>query len=167
MALGYDESLLWPDFPESSPGGELDDGFFGIRIGRLGLLVAVRFYCEVMESVPVYPMPNCEPWFGGLMNLRGNLVPVFDLHHFLGEAPLEPKKRRLFTIDKGEKTTAIWIDGLPQVQRFSQSPEQPSSTPPTLAPYVDSVYRQSGQMWFEIRTTQLFESLGRQVALST
>lgn len=30
------------------------------------------------------PVPNVEPWLRGVLNLRGNLVPVFDLGLWLG-----------------------------------------------------------------------------------
>ena len=90
-----------------------EETFFGFRVGSLGLLVPVDIYCEVIEQVQVNPLPNTRIWFGGLLNLRGNLVPAIDLHRLLGEETPDPKKRRLFTIDKEQLTP----DGCAQLAR--------------------------------------------------
>jgi len=156
-----------------TPGGlaaaEADSGaaaFFGFRVGSLGLLVPVGIFCEVIEQAQVNPLPNTQPWFGGLLNLRGNLVPVIDLHRLFGEEAVDAKKRRLFTIDKGEKAVALWIDGLPQV--FGAFPQPLAQLPPlpaALASHVRAAYPQPAQIWLHVQFDGFFKALGRQIAL--
>lgn len=140
--------------------------FFGFRVGSLGFLVSADLYCEVLEQAQVNPLPNTQVWFCGLLNLRGNLVPVIDLHRLLGEDVADPKKRRLFTIDKGEKAVALWIDGLPEVHGPAREPlKQLPTLPAALAPYVPWGYRYQGQIWLDLRFDEFFKALGRQIAL--
>lgn len=140
--------------------------FFGFRVGGLGFLVPVHTYCEVIEQTQVNPLPNTQPWFGGLLNLRGNLVPVIDLHRLLGEAVADAKKRRLFTIDKGEKAVALWIDGLPEVHGIVPQPvpELPA-LPAVLERHVACGYPHQGQVWLLLEYSGFFRALGGQIAL--
>jgi twitching motility protein PilI len=139
---------------------------FGFRVGSLGFLVTSDTYCEVIEQLKVNPLPNVEPWFGGLLNLRGNLVPVIDLQLLLGEtSTIDHKNRQLFAIGQGDKAMAFWIDGLPEIQRtFSQPLKQLPPLPPILQHCVSSSYLHEGQIWFNVQFDELFKTLGNQYA---
>jgi twitching motility protein PilI len=140
---------------------------FGFRVGGLGFLVTSDTYCEVIEQLRVNPLPNVEEWFSGLLNLRGNLVPVIDLQLLLGEtATTDHKKRQLFAIGQGDKAMAFWIDGLPEIQRsFSQPLKQLPPLPAILQQCVSGGYLQEGQIWFNVQFDELFKKLGRQYAV--
>ncbi len=140
---------------------------FGFRVGNVGFLVASDTYCEVIEQLQVNPLPNVEPWFSGLLNLRGNLVPVIDLQLLLGETVASsPKKRLLFAIGQGDKTIAFWIDGLPEIKNsFSQSLKQLPPLPAILQHCVLGGYLHDGQIWFNVQFDELFKALGRQYAM--
>ncbi len=137
---------------------------FGFRVGSLGFLVNSDTYCEVIEQLKVNPLPNVEPWFGGLLNLRGNLVPVIDLQLLLGETSVVDRKtRQLFAIGQGDKAMAFWIDGLPEVQRaFSQPLKQLPPLPAILQHCVSNSYLHEGQIWFNVQFDELFKTLGNQ-----
>lgn len=140
---------------------------FGFRIGNLGFLVASDTYCEVLEQLQVNQLPNVEPWFNGLLNLRGNLVPVIDLQLLLGETVASvPKKRLLFAIGQGDKTMAFWIDGLPEIKNsFSQPLKQLPPLPAILQHCVLGGYLHEGQIWFNVQFDELFKALSRQYAM--
>jgi len=138
---------------------------FGFRVGSLGFLVSSSTYCEVIEQLQVNPLPNVEAWFSGLINLRGDLVPVIDLQLFLGETATEHKKRQLFAIGQGDKAMAFWIDGLPDIQNdFSQPLKQLPPLPTLLQRCVSSGYFHNNQLWLNIQFDELFKTLGRQYA---
>ena len=56
---------------------------FGFRVGQLRLLIKPRTHSEVVAQPHIYPIPNVPPWFLGVINLRGNLLPVFALQQLL------------------------------------------------------------------------------------
>lgn len=140
---------------------------FGFRIGSFGFLVTSHTYCEVIEQLQVNPLPNVEPWFSGLLNLRGNLVPVIDLQLLLNEAAnADHKKRQLFAIGQGDKAMAFWIDGLPAVQAIVATPlKQLPTLPKILQHCVLNAYLQDGQFWFDVQFDELFTALGRHYAM--
>lgn len=137
---------------------------FGFRVGSLGFLVTSSTYCEVIEQLQVNPLPNVEAWFSGLINLRGDLVPVIDLQLLLGETtPTVRKKRQLFAIGQGDKAMAFWIDGLPEIQPiFTQPLKQLPPLPAILQRCVLGGYFQNDQLWFTVQFDALFKTLGRQ-----
>jgi twitching motility protein PilI len=151
-----------------SPVGEwthTQETVWGFKVGSLGFLVAAGMFCEVIENLHVNPLPNVKPWLNGLLNLRGNLVPVIDLALLFGEERGENKRRRLFAIDRGEKTVALWIDNLPETQAaFTKPLAQLPPLPLVLQPYVGYAYLRDGQIWLDIQFYELFKALGRQYA---
>lgn len=140
---------------------------FGFRVGSFGFLVTSHTYCEVIEQLQVNPLPNVEPWFSGLLNLRGNLVPVIELQLLLNDkANIEHKKRQLFAIGQGDRAMAVWIDGLPAIQTITTAPlKQLPPLPDILQHCVLSAYLQDGQFWFHIQFDELFKTLGRHYAM--
>jgi twitching motility protein PilI len=148
------DSLLQPAHAET---------VFGFHVGSLGLLVAANTHCEVIEQLQVNPLPNVEPWFSGLLNLRGNLVPVIDLRLLLGESSIDNRKRQLFAIGQGDKSIAIWIDGLPEIKHTLTEPlKQLPPLPAIMQRCVYGGYLQDGQIWLNIHFDELFKALGRQ-----
>jgi twitching motility protein PilI len=143
------------------------ESVFGFRVGSFGFLVASQTYCEVIEQLPVNPLPNVEEWFNGLLNLRGNLVPVIDLRLLLGESEkTDTKKRQLFAIGQGDKTMAFWIDGLPEIQKVLGLPlKQLPPLPAMLQHCVSNAYLRDGQLWFNVQFDELFKTLGRRYAM--
>lgn len=139
--------------------------YFGFRIENLALLVPAHIHCEVIEQTRANPIPNTKAWFSGVVNLRGNLVPVFDLSLWLGEVTAEVKKRRLFTIGKGERAVALWIDGLPEVFGIEgKTQEIQASLPVVLSPFVLSSHSHRERVWDLLDYEALFKTLGSQIA---
>lgn len=136
---------------------------FGIRIGSMGFLVSTAIYCEVLDKIQVNALPNVHPWLSGLLNLRGNLVPVFDLRIVLKEETAGHIKRRLFSIDRGDKTVALWIDGFPEVKDSTllMPLKELPPLPQILQHFVTDGYEQDGQVWLKVKFDDLFKALGR------
>jgi twitching motility protein PilI len=137
---------------------------FGFRVGSFGFLVTSDIYCEITEQLKVNPLPNVESWFSGLLNLRGNLVPVIDLQLLLGETTIpDRKKQQLFAIGQGDKAMAFWIDGLPEIQANILQPlKQLPPLPAILKRCVSVAYLHNGQIWFNVQFDELFKTLGSQ-----
>ena len=45
---------------------------------------------EILDIVPVTIVPNADPFAPGIINVRGNVVPLVDLRHRFGMAPKPP-----------------------------------------------------------------------------
>jgi twitching motility protein PilI len=144
------------------------NAIIGIHIAELGLLVSKDTYCEVLDKIHVNALPNVHPWLSGIINLRGNLIPVFDLFLMLEEGTADNKKRRLMVIGQGEKAAALWIDGFPEIKDSEclQSLNELPVLPQLLQRFVASGYREKGQVWIDFKFEELFKALGRQQQVS-
>ena len=137
---------------------------YGFRIGHLGLLVPVGTVSELIDDVPVYPIPNTPIWLLGLINLRGNLVPIFDLRT-LFELPEETEEdKHILVIDQGDKAIGIPIYSLPMSVDTSHRLAQVPPLPPVLREHIRNVYAFDDQIWLDFHSEGLFEGLGAQIA---
>jgi twitching motility protein PilI len=138
------------------------DPVFGIRVGTIGLLVSTTRFCELLDKIQVNALPNVHPWVSGILNLRGNLVPVFDLRLVMEEAG-DTKKRRLFSVDRGEKAVALWIEAYPEIKNrlVMKKLKKLPALPDVLQRFVTGGYEHDGQVWLDFKFEELFKALGR------
>lgn len=137
---------------------------YAFKIGDIGLLIDQDTTSEVLEQWVVYPLPNMPPWFPGLINLRGNLAPVFDVKQFLQLDKDVQEKRWLLILDEGEGAVGLFIDNLPQLALTRQALSRLPPLPATLRAHVAKGYRQNDQVWLEFDHRGFFRTLGGQVA---
>jgi len=138
---------------------------YGFRVGGIGLLIGQDTVSEVIEQAPIYPLPNAPPWFPGLVNLRGNLAPVFDVKRFLElNDGVAAGRRWLLILDRGDRAAGVLIDDLPRIA-FTRHPlSRLPPLPPTLRPYVAQAYVQDDIVWLEFDHQNFFRTLGGQMA---
>jgi twitching motility protein PilI len=136
---------------------------FGFRVGSSGFMVSVNIFCEVLDKFQVNQLPNVQPWFSGLINLRGNLVPVFDLRRIMNESGGDAKKRRLFVIGRGDKAVALWIDNYPEILDIAQMLplKQLPDLPPIFTHCISGAYLHNTNTWLDADLDKLFTMLGR------
>ncbi|BBL75269.1 chemotaxis protein CheW [Methylomagnum ishizawai] len=136
---------------------------FGFRTGGLGWLLPAAAHSEIVMRPGINPFPGTQPWFDGLLNLRGHLVPVFDLGRWLGAT--RTGTRHLLAIGRGERVAAVWSDGLPETLDAAPPPAPPARVPTPLRPYVQGGRAHGGEIWLEIHFETLFADLGSRIAL--
>ena len=138
---------------------------YGFQIGDIGLLIGQDTGSEILERTPVYPLPKAPTWLLGLVNLRGNLVPVFDVKPLLElESDDAQDKRRLLILDGGDKAVGIMIDGLPQLAATNNALSRLPPLPVALRPYVAKAYARDDTVWLEFNHHGFFEALGGSMA---
>lgn len=138
---------------------------YGFRIGDIGLLVGSDTVSEVLEKTAIYPLPNTPAWALGLVNLRGNLVPVFDVKLLLElKESQNSEKRWLLVLDQGERAVGILIDGLPQTASTSQVLSRLPPLPALLRAYTGKAYAQDDSIWLEFDHQGFFQALGGRMA---
>ena len=139
----------------------------GFRIGNLGLLIAQRAVSELSDIPQICSLPFTSSWLLGLINLRGNLVPVFDLFNLLQFQIDKKKKQKLLILDQGESAGGIIIHELPEHLSFSVN-DSLSSLPPLpdiIQPYTTSGYEKNNQLWFNFEHIAFFKSLATKLKM--
>ncbi|MCK5876044.1 MAG: chemotaxis protein CheW [Candidatus Marithrix sp.] len=133
----------------------------GFKVGNLGLLIAQRAVSELLDIPQICQLPYTTSWLLGMINLRGNLVPVFDLFNLLQFQADKKKKQRLLILDQGDIAGAIVINELPEHLSFSANDELTSlpPLPDVIQPYATTGYEKNNQFWFNFEHLAFFKSL--------
>lgn len=103
-------------------------------------LLADEAYCIPVARVqeiqgyhahlPPRPMPDAPPFFEGLIDLRGQVVPVLDLRQRFGLPKVAPSRKTCYIIiDTAHEKVGLMVDAVMEVQHvgsqaFNMSPSQ-------------------------------------------
>lgn len=82
---------------------------------------------QLILDARIARIPNTQSWFRGMLNVRGNLVPVLDLAAWAG---LDSTAQAVVTIDAGPLSLALLSLGPPKVLRAQPAPPAPVSVSP-------------------------------------
>ncbi len=141
----------------------LQGTFHGFVIGEIGLLLPKEEISEVLESINSCRLPNTSAVLYGMANLRGKIVPLFDLHRLLG---VEPAPQRMFlVIGDGGDAAGVLLDRLPRRVVIAATDKLPMipPLPPSLRPFARGAYDVDG-VWLDWDLAGFFESLQGQIS---
>jgi twitching motility protein PilI len=136
---------------------------YGFRIGDFRFVHDLNLPIELMELPRCFELPNSGAWFSGLVNLRGNLVPVFDLKPLLGESEPTEDRKMLLVIGGGERAAALIIDGTPDHISIDAGSriKQPGPVPQILRDHLQGAYQYAGEIWYQADYEGVFGSLAQ------
>lgn len=135
---------------------------YGFEIGGLKLLLPTGLYSELISKAKATPLPNSPGHMVGLMNLRGNLISLYKIHHLLGYKP--PRSGNALLIGTPLSGAAIVVDGKPQTINIpidKQPENSPHPTPSLMAEFVDSSYLINDEIWHTFDETALLTRLAQ------
>ncbi len=137
---------------------------FGFRVGDIGLLVPAGMLSELVEEMEIYPLPTTPGWFPGLINLRGGLVPVFDLKELFTIDNPGGDKPNLLVLNAGADAVGVLIDGLPLTLDTGRRVEQSPPLPEILREYSQAVYLREHEIWVDFDFDGFFRAAGSRIA---
>jgi len=106
------------------------------------------------------PLPGAAAYLLGLINLRGNLVPIFDLGMALGGRRSDVTPNKLFLIlDKGDNAVGMVIDSYPQPLVGLRSISQLPQLPVTLEAHVPAAFMLDERVWLDFNHESFFDKL--------
>lgn len=100
---------------------------------------------EILFPLPLTRLPRARSWLLGLANVRGSLVAVTDLGHFLGGPLTEPGSRsRLLWINHPRLPCALLVDEVAGFRRL-----QAGTPPPRTGeqPFLGAIHNVGGQIY--------------------
>jgi len=133
---------------------------YGFRIGSLGFLFPEHCPGEIVMSPEIRPIPHTRHWMPGVMTLRGNLIPVFDLHALLLGAPADPGKSMVLVLDQGRQALGFVLAASPQwLTGLAEAPAAAVPVPDLIADQVSKVYLQQESVWLAFNKADFFTFL--------
>jgi len=99
----------------------------GFKIGKEQFGVDILMVQEIIRSAKIATVPNAPSFVQGIINLRGNIIPVIDLRKRLtlrtGGPP--PDRTWIIILDIEGKTTGFIVDLVTEVLKVEKSAIEP------------------------------------------
>ena len=116
---------------------------------------------ELMEVPASTRLPGVQSWVIGLSNVRGRLLPLFDLPFFFnGHMSSQKKGHRVLVLETDSLYSGIVVDNAYGMQHFNADTfgDYEKELPTGVEPYTEGAYRDSfGEQWSVFNFARLAE----------
>lgn len=129
---------------------------YGYRISGYRFLVGNNIRSEVLFEQNVYPLPLSERFVSGLVNLRGNLVVVFDLNFLLTEK--YSSSRTVLVLGESGGEIGLLVDEIPTAVYVNDCEANLPAIPEFLAGYVKKGVSKDDIDWMEFDCHSFFRA---------
>lgn len=142
---------------------QIEQSHYTFTVGGVGLIADINSGSEVITEFNLCAIPNTPVWFAGMVNLRGNLIPVFDLSLLFNKENKHTRNKYIIIIGKQEQAAGILVEKLPAVLRNADTLSELPDVPEILKDYVHTAYKQGDAVWFEFEHEPFFYKIGNQI----
>jgi twitching motility protein PilI len=114
------------------------------------MLASMEEIVEIINQVPVLTrVPGAKPWVRGVVNFRGNLLPLMDLQQLMNGRPLLiGRQARILVVDQAGTLTGLLVSSLGGRKRFPRADfTQLLQTPAAIATFVEGGFMAEGVEW--------------------
>ena len=141
-----------------------DEEYVGIGF-RLGdeQFLAPRDEIREVLTVPssVARVPGAKHWLRGLVNIRGQLLPLIDINHFFGGGIAANSRRaRVLSVNHRDVPAGLLVDEVLGFRRFSEN-QRNQETPKTVIRcdrFLRGSFEQGDEIWPVLSLKSLVES---------
>ena len=108
------------------------------KVGKEEFSISILQVQEIIRITEVTSVPNSPPFVEGVINLRGNVIPVIDSRKRFGLPEAErTEASRIIVVESDGKIVGLIVDSVTEVLQLSRSTVVP---PPDIVGGVDSDY---------------------------
>lgn len=137
---------------------------YGYKVSELNFLVPEQMVSEVIQNPNIFSLPNSPSWIEGLINIRGNIIPVMNIDKLLKNYQGE-KLTSILVLTKTDNKSAIaiMISDLPVSLEIGESNTSTNEYPEILHDYIKDGFNQNNADWIEFNPQELFKKLADKV----
>lgn len=133
------------------------------RVGELSLLTPRDEVAEVLIPREMTRVPGAQPWLRGIMQLRGQLLPLTDLRAFLLDVPppATSKQARVLVVNHRQVPAGLIVDEVYGFRRMGDGRRRRvdvDSLPLRLRPFVEGGFLMDDLVWPHVSCRRLVES---------
>src|SRR5689334_10652266 len=132
----------------------------GFRLDNEDYAIAITKIQEIILMKPITRLPQVPDAIEGLINLRGNVIPIVNLRKRFG-LPARPfdDETRTVVVNTKEKTVGCIVDEVTQVMRVTADQIQPVPISVTAVArrYIAGIARQEDRLLIILDSDRLFD----------
>ncbi|MBV1908343.1 MAG: chemotaxis protein CheW [Kangiellaceae bacterium] len=141
----------------------------GFRIGGNDYLVNLNEVAEILSIPQHTKVPGAKSWVKGLANIRGTLLPIMDLHGYLGrKASSSLRRQRLLVVNYAGVHCGVIVDEILGLNHFEDENwvEEVAVPDEAMKPYLKGGFYSDEKLWNVFSLFTLADTADfRQVAL--
>ncbi len=99
------------------------------RVGGAEYAIDLRRIREIVQPLPITAVPRAPEYVDGVMDLRGEVIPVVDVRKRLGLTPREGGRAKVLVVNVAGRILGLLVDAVCEVVRLPRSAIGP---PPSL-----------------------------------
>ena len=126
----------------------------GVRVGGTRLVCPMGDVEEVINLPPLTHIPAVKSFVLGVANIRGRLVPVIDLHRFLGVEATQPRSQwRVIVVEDDDIVTGFVVEQALGIQYFPEGSMSDEMEGDALTPFdglLRGSFRHGGRVYYEL-----------------
>jgi twitching motility protein PilI len=149
-ALGEVENPLGPMPLEP---GEARHGItWQTEQGPLRCLLPKGLRAEIIRSPIISSIPSKNAWLIGIVNVRGELIPVIDLLIWAGlqESAEFKNSKQILLLGEGDSAVALMAEQQPELLMTSPATLKPNLVFQKLTAFTRSTHNASKQLWLDL-----------------
>lgn len=133
---------------------------YGYKISDMNFLVPEGTVSEVLQNQNIFMLPNSPVWIEGLINIRGNIIPVMNMGKILKSVKKE-KLTNILVLNKSDNTAtiALLISDLPVSLELNDSKTSTKNYPDILHDFINEGFSQNDADWIEFDPQKLFKKM--------
>ena len=102
--------------------------FVEFQVGKSNFGLGINHVREIIQPVPVTVLPHAHPYIEGIIQLRGEVLPVIDLRKLTGNTDAnEGDESKYIVVEFNGTTVVLDVTGVTQIQRINFSDIEPAS----------------------------------------
>jgi twitching motility protein PilI len=133
----------------------------GFRLLDQHFVVPMGQTSELLEVPNLTRLPNVKSWIRGVANVRGRLLPIYDLAVFLGHRLHNPQKlQRVLVLEANDLYCGLLVDQSYGIQHFLSESYQLENrlNEPEVEPYLLGNFSSDNTVWHVFSKVNLMES---------
>ncbi len=107
------------------------------HLGEEEFALDIAYVKEIVRLAPITRVPKCKEWIEGVINLRGNVVPVMDLRKRFHVPSTNQRQTRIIILELRGISLGVLVDAVVETRQIGRSLVEPA---PALMSSVESEY---------------------------
>lgn len=101
--------------------------FVEFQVGKSNFGIPISQVREIIQPVPVTVLPHAHPFVEGIIQLRGEVLPVLDLKKAMGHQVNSEEDTKYIVAEFDEKTIVFDVSAVTQIQRCKFNEIEPAT----------------------------------------
>jgi purine-binding chemotaxis protein CheW len=112
--------------------------FLGVKIEDEFIGISLKHVLEISKILEIFPVPLSPQYIKGVINLRGEILPVVSVKEMIG-IPEKKQSTRLIILETNLDKLAVMVDEVYGVVRISEDVLEPNPMTSIYSDYISNV----------------------------